>query len=292
MYRLRARLLRLLPTRSLSRLLGRAARLPVPNPLRPLLWRSFAKAAGIDLGEIEEPLAAYPNLLSFFTRRLVQGSRPVDGAPDAVVSPVDGRVVSAGPLALCPELEVKGARYRPAELLGDAADALGLVGGSQLTLYLSPADYHRIHAPFSAAVERWRHLPGRLLPVNPPTLAAVDRLYPGNERVISLWADREHGRSLWMVLVGALNVGSIRVLWDPALATNRRDSTPGERRADAPRRFRAGEEAARFELGSSVVLLAGPGAWEGLSLLPGQRVLQGQQVARWSSSQVEPGAES
>ena len=58
----------------------------------------FARAVGADAGEAEQDLAEYTSFGAFFARRLRNGSRVVDAAPDAIVSPCDGHVAAAGPI--------------------------------------------------------------------------------------------------------------------------------------------------------------------------------------------------
>ncbi len=283
----RAFFFRLLPTRALSKASGALARIPLPRVLRGPVLGGFARLYGIDLDEVEGELSSFPSLQAFFIRRLRKGTRPVEEDREILVSPVDGKVLTAGPLEESTWLPIKGACFAVPELLGQ--EDPDLEGGIQVTLYLSPSDYHRIHAPLSGRVPFWRHIPGRLLPVNPFTVHSVDRVFPGNERVVSLWESDREGRRLWMVLVGALNVGSIRVSWDPELGTNRFLPRPAERRSSRPRRFAKGEEAARFELGSTVVLLL-PGGRARLAegVEPGKHVKVGEPLAVW----VEPGVEA
>lgn len=270
----------LLPSRGLSKVTGLLARIPLPSFLRPPILGAFARLYGISLDEVEGEPREFPSLQAFFLRHLKEGARPVDPDPLALVSPVDATILSAGPLEEASRLPIKGARFQPSSLLG--GEDPSLAGGVQITLYLSPSDYHRIHAPISGRVPLWRHVPGRLLPVNPFTVRSVDQVFPGNERVVSLWEGDEAGERLWMVLVGALNVGSIKVLWDPALGTNRFSLKPSEHRAVRPRRFAKGEEAARFELGSTVVLLLPPGQADLLEgILPGKKVKMGEPLVRW-----------
>jgi phosphatidylserine decarboxylase len=87
---------------------------------------------------------------------------------------------------------------------------------------------------------RW--CPGARYSVAPGVLARRARVLSINERA-ALRFSTERG-PFWLVMVGALNVGRIRVV----------GVEPG--RAGSPRRFERGEELARFELGSTVVLVA------------------------------------
>ena len=47
---------------------------------------------------------------------------------------------------------VKGSEYDVGALLGDPADAARFEGGWYCIVYLSPRDYHRVHAPVSGTV--------------------------------------------------------------------------------------------------------------------------------------------
>ncbi len=175
----RAFFFRFLPSRILSKLSGALARIPLPRFLRKPILGGFARIYRIDLREVEGDLTSFSSLQAFFIRRLKEGARPVKEDQALVVSPVDGRVLTAGPLEESTRLPIKGARFTASELLG--RDDPLLEGGLQVTLYLSPSDYHRIHAPLSGRVPFWSHIPGRLLPVNPFTVHSVERVFPGNE---------------------------------------------------------------------------------------------------------------
>ncbi len=78
---------------------------------------------------------------------------------------------------------------------------------------------------------------------------------------------------LFLVLVGALIVGRIRVV---GLETFPAGPLP------TPRAFTRGEELARFEMGSTVVLVAPPGALvPGSALEAGAAVKLGAPLAKW-----------
>jgi phosphatidylserine decarboxylase len=208
----------------------------------------------VDLAESARPLAEFETFQDFFTRSLRPGLRPLDPDPSAIVSPVDGRVYAAGPVRAGEVLQAKGVPYRVADFLGSDADAAPFEGGSYLTGYLAPRDYHRIHWPFDATVERLRHLPGDLWPVNDGALGGVPRLFARNERVAILGRTTA-GAPFALVPVGALNVGSIRLSFHD-LATNRgRRSAPREIPIDPPLRVIRGGDAGCFAFGSAVVLL-------------------------------------
>jgi phosphatidylserine decarboxylase len=240
-------------TALLSRGFGLVARAPVPAPLRRPVLGTAARVLGMDLDEAAEPVASFGTLDALFTRELRPGARSWPDPPDRPGSPVDGVVGMTGRVAEGTLLQAKGREYTVAE----ASWAARFESGTYVTLYLSPRHYHRIHAPVGGTLDRARHLPGRLLPVNRPAVEAVDRLFPRNERLISLIETPAGSRTgaVAVVAVGAFNVGRITAAFDPGLATNRRGARP-ETRAYAPAvMLDRGDELMTFHLGSTVVLL-------------------------------------
>jgi len=250
--RLTLALLRVLPTNLLSRLTGIVAAIPLPFPLNVLILRAYAFLFGVDRAEVQYPLSKYLSLQSFFTRALKPDARPVDPNPDSIVSPVDGTLVRVEEVTDGTLLQAKGWHYAVRDLLGDARQASRYLGGSACTLYLSPADYHRIHMPLSGTVESLHYLPGRLFPVNRFSLFRIENLFLLNERLIL--HIRTQAGNIAMVLVGATNVGKIRVRFDDV---HRRFSLQGPYARSYSREIflEKGEEVGRFELGSTVILL-------------------------------------
>jgi phosphatidylserine decarboxylase len=270
-----------LPQGALSRGFGRVADLPVPRPLRRAVIGGFARAVGADPAEAERPIGEYRSVNAFFTRRLRPGARTWPGDRHKVASPVDGTVGQLGRIEEGRALQAKGKEYSVAELLGDAEEASPYEGGSFLTLYLSPKDYHRIHTPLPGRVISMRHLPGGLMPVNAPAVASVDRLFCRNERLVC-HLETEVGRCA-VVAVGAYNVGRITAAFDPDWTTNRRRvRAPDTRRYDPPMRIGREDELMTFHLGSTVVVL-----WQRRRmeldgrLEPGATVRVGEGVGRW-----------
>ncbi len=263
-WRLFAWSMRRLPQGVLSRAFGRLADVRLPRPLRPLVLGAFARLVGVDLEEAEHPPAGYPSLDAFFVRRLRPGCRPMPDDAGALVSPVDGSVSESGTVDEGRLIQAKGLRYTASELLGDPEQAARFDDGWYQTLYLSPRDYHRIHAPCAGAVSWARHEPGRLLPVNRPLAAVEPRLFARNER-LGCVVETASG-PVAVVAVGAFNVGRISAAFDPTWAgpsggvTNRRGACPASRRYEPPVAVARGEELMAFHLGSTVVVLAAPGA--------------------------------
>ena len=206
-----------LPQGLLSRGAGWLADRKLPPPLRSAVLGGFARAVGIDVSEAEHPLLAYPSLNHFFVRRLRPGVRswPVD--PTVAGSPVDGIAGQSGPIREGQLLQAKGRWYGAAEFLGSEEEAAPYLGGSFLTLYLSPRHYHRIHTPCQGRILAARHIPGGLLPVNVPAVTHVPRLFARNERLV-VHLEGPGGR-VALVAVGATNVGAISTRFDPGWTT-------------------------------------------------------------------------
>src|SRR5262252_1883855 len=150
-----------------SALVGWGATRPLPSRLRGLAYRAFARAVGANLDEVELALGGYPSLGDFFARRLQRGAREVDAAPSAIISPCDGVLAARGTAVSGALVQAKGRTYQLAELVADGELASRLTGGPYATIYLSPRDYHRVHAPVDARIEGYDYLPGALWPVNP-----------------------------------------------------------------------------------------------------------------------------
>ena len=276
-------MLRVVPLRLVSALVGWAARRPLPGPVQAWLNRAFARRFSIDVTESEEPPEAYPTLSALFSRRLREGARTWNGRPGRFASPADGILQEFGLLAGGRALQAKGVPYSVADLLGDAARAELHRTGAFLTVYLSPRHYHRVHGPCAARLRAARRIRGRHLPVRPEIAARASRLYVGNERLaVFLETGAAH---LAVVAVGALNVGSIRADFDPALdARARGRAGAGTRRYDPPLELNAGDPLMTFRLGSTVVVLVSPsdgsepvfreGLARGMELRAGEPVLE------------------
>ena len=191
----------------------------------------YIKTYKINMADVNGTADSFPTLHDFFIRRLKAGSRPVAG--DAVVSPVDAKVEIAGDLHDGIHFLVKGQHYSLEDLLGNAEMAEFYRGGKYIVLYLSPADYHRIHSPVDGTVFKQYVLGKKSYPVNQAGLQFGKAPISGNYRMITE-LDSIIGRLL-MVKVGAMFVNSIELT---NFGTN----------------WKKGEESAYFSFGSTVVL--------------------------------------
>ncbi len=260
--------LSLLPRRTGARGMGWFARTGASRALTG----AFVRAYGVDLDEAEHALTAYPTLEALFTRRLKEGARPVDATRGVMVSPVDGRCAAVGRTT---NGAIDVAPGRPLDvhaLVGDGGEGERDVA----VLYLSPRDYHRVHAPYEGRITRWRYVPGTLWPVFPAAVRRVRGLFARNERaVVHLATDRG---PLDVVLVGAFGVGRI-TLSCCDLVTNQhaRPTAASSALSPEPALERA-DELGVFHLGSTVVIVAPPGRWR-FDVAPGETVRLGRAIA-------------
>ena len=245
----------LLPQHAISRLFGWLGRIE-QTELKNLFIRSFAALFKVDISEAAETEpTAYPSFNAFFTRELAPDARPMPGDERALASPVDGKVSACAGIENGTLLQAKGYRYQLSRLLGgDTPDAL--LRGAFATIYLAPGDYHRIHSPADARLVEMRYLPGALFSVNGATVGAVPRLFSRNERVACLF-ETDFG-PMAVVLVGALNVGSMATTWAGEVAPGPdRQAAVWRYPDDGPNavRLQRGEELGRFNMGSTVIVV-------------------------------------
>ncbi|HUL46174.1 MAG TPA: archaetidylserine decarboxylase [Steroidobacteraceae bacterium] len=273
----------LLPQHLLSGVVHWLARLQLPW-VKNALIDNFLVNYRPDMSEAEEPdPRKYSSFNAFFTRALRPGARTVDGAPTALVSPVDGTVSQIGRTDGSSLVQAKGLTYTLESLLDEGAPAWAPIfrGGAYATLYLAPHDYHRIHMPLAGTLQAAWYVPGQLFSVNATTAAQVPGLFARNERVVCVFADGT--LSFALVLVGALFVGSMSTVWHGDV-TPRSPRVRGDLALDFLRtgsKLEKGAEMGRFNMGSTVILLLPPGRTEWQSDLgPGSTIRMGQALAR------------
>ena len=223
----------------------------------------------VDLSEAAEPdPRAYPSFNAFFTRALKPGARIADPDPAALLMPADGRISQCGEIVDGRIFQAKGQSFTAAELLGDAGAAMPFADGMFATVYLSPRDYHRVHMPWTGTLRETVHVPGRLFSVGPDAVRNVPRLFARNERLVCHF-DTDFGPMV-SVIVGALLVSGVETVWSGVEippyghAITRKSYADNVRENDiALPRF---AEMARFNYGSTVIVLLPPGVAE---LAPG-----------------------
>jgi phosphatidylserine decarboxylase len=249
------KLMQVLPKSALSTAVGMATRLPVPAPVHRAAIKTFARLYHVDLAEAEHALEHYPTFAEFFTRGLKAGARPIDPGEKVVVSPVDGAVSQVGYSEHGRVLQAKDIHYSVGELLGDEAAARPFHGGAWTTIYLSPRDYHRIHAPLGGTITGYAYIPGEFWPVNPASVKNKKSLFCVNERLVT-YLDTVAGKCA-VVKVGATCVSRIKAAYEDVIT---HQGQPGKvHRYDTALAVDKGGELGRFEMGSTVILLFEPG---------------------------------
>lgn len=277
----------LLPQHAISWLVGALARLEAG---RATHWaiRAFIRLYDVDMREAAVPeIERYASFNAFFTRALAPAARPLPPDQTLIVSPTDGVISQIGVIAADTLVQAKGLNYRLLDLCdGDARLADRFLHGAFATLYLAPGDYHRVHMPMGGQASFLRYVPGTLFAVNQATTQTLPRLFCRNERLIAVFAS--HRCWLALIMVGATNVGSIELTFPRGgPARNGPASTlppHATRPLDGPLLMR-GDEFGRFNLGSTVIVLASHHlvAWHS-SVQTGQRVCMGQALGRLAGS--------
>jgi phosphatidylserine decarboxylase len=272
---------RIVPKRALSGAIGWSAGIGIPERIRSECLSRFARLYGIDTAEAEKSLAEYTDVNEFFTRRLRPGLRPVDPSADTVVSPADGTVIESGVVTEGHLIQAKGVLFELDELLADPAAAERLNGGAYLITYLSPSDYHRVHAPVGGQVVGWHHVPGTLFPVGAKSVVREPGLFISNERLVTLI---EGALGLCaVVMVAAVGVGHITAAYDPEIATHARSfkkANVRHARYDVPLPVAKGDEIGTFHLGSTTIVVFEPGRVELNAFGAGDKTKMGETIGR------------
>lgn len=220
-------LLRPLVSPGISRLAGAL----LDTRLSKILIKPFVRRNAIDLSEVLPE--KWESFNAFFTRRLIPGARPVDGASDALIAPCDG-FLSVVDLAETGEFHVKGIPYTLGSLLQDEALSGEFAAGLLLIFRLTPSHYHRYCFVDDGNFVGARSIPGLYHTVRPVALEK-EPVFCRNHREYAVLETRHLGKIVQME-VGAMLVGRIV-------------------NARAEGAFVRGEEKGKFEFGGSTILL-------------------------------------
>ncbi len=254
------RLTYLLPHRLMSSLARRLAYSSSPRTKQWLI-DTVTRKFGVDLNEAAQSDAtAYPTFNAFFTRALKTGARVPDPDPRALLMPADGRISQCGPIREGRIFQAKGQSFTATELLGDAEAARPFENGLFATVYLSPKDYHRVHMPWTGTLRETVHVPGRLFSVGTAAVATVPRLFARNERLVCHF-DTDFG-PMASVMVGALLVSGVETVWSGVEIPRYGDTVTRKDWRGKEITLERFAEMARFNYGSTVIVLLPPGVTE------------------------------
>lgn len=268
----------LLPRFWLTAIVYRIARIR-KAAVKDFLISRFIRLYDVDVSEVKlEVPASFDTFNDFFVRELEDGARPIASGSDTIASPVDGTVSAAGSIGGEQIFQAKGLDYSLDDLLAtDLQNARNYVDGSFATIYLAPYNYHRVHAPLDGDVLAARYVPGDLFSVNAATVANVAGLFRRNERLVLHFATA-HGPAA-VILVGALNVGSISTPWSGEVRPKKHGVVETIDIGNGPREIRKGDLLGWFNMGSTVILLLPQNACEwSAELQPGVTVRMGQPI--------------
>lgn len=257
---------RLLPHHLLSRVVGYLANSQL-SIIKSTFIRVFCFFYGVNLDEAERSsIDSYKTFNDFFTRSLKPGLRPVAGT---ICSPADGTVAAFGRIHDGLMIQSKGHEYSLATLLAEQPSE-DFLGGSFITIYLAPHNYHRVHVPCMGELSRATYIPGRLFSVNERTTRHLPGLFTKNERLVCRFTDKSD--AMFLVMVGAMLVAGIRPVWldhpyQPRLHIE----------SEMKQQFEQGDELGQFEMGSTVILVFDrPVEFQ---VKEGQPILYGEQIA-------------
>jgi phosphatidylserine decarboxylase len=272
-------LFKVLPHHLVSRLVYFVTRLqgPVVQPL--IKW--FIRKFNVDMSDSIHPDPGdYKTFNDFFTRALKPETRPVVSGANTIACPVDGTVSVAGNIVEQSIFQAKGHQYTVRKLLGGDPSLSALFkNGRFATIYLAPYNYHRIHMPISGVLKNMIHVPGRLFSVAPWTVSAIPGLFAGNERVVCLFSTP--AGPIGMVLVGAINVAAIETIWAGLITPPKGKKVSAFDYSHTSKQYQKGDEMGRFNMGSTVILLARNNVEWVQKLRPGQVMKMGELIGRF-----------
>lgn len=246
----------LIPQHGLSRLAGFVAENKQPwFKNRLITW--FIQQYDVDMSIAQEPDAKkYQHFNDFFTRPLAVGQRPIDKDKTSIASPADGCISQLGAVKQGRIFQAKGQEYSLLELMGGNSElAKPFHNGHFATIYLSPKDYHRVHAPLAGKLASMIHVPGDLFSVNDSTAENVPRLFARNERVVCFFETAQGNMAV--ILVGAMIVASIETPWAGLVTPVKKQIREWhyQHNTDNNLVFTKGDEIGRFKLGSTAIVL-------------------------------------
>lgn len=266
----------LAPKHLLSRLMAIPSNSKI-SWLKNFLIHTFIKKYQVNMSEAIKPTANdYETFNDFFTRHLKPGCRPISEA--TIVSPADGSICEFGNIENQTLLQAKNHSYTLSALLANnPAMIKQFDGGSYLTVYLAPKDYHRVHMPYNGKIAKMIHVPGNLYSVNIETAKNIPNIFANNERVITLF-NSDLG-PFAVILVGACLVAGIHIKWHGQVSPRKSKGITSWSYPNQDTLLKKGDELGHFQFGSTAIILFPKNtvAWN-KALAVGSEVTMGQGV--------------
>jgi phosphatidylserine decarboxylase len=266
-------------TSAISQTFGKFASKEFPTWFQNIVNQSYVKLMGLDMSEFHSP-QTYKSLNALFTRHLKE-PRHFSLKAEDFISPCDALISACGHLVEDYALQIKGMRYKTDELLGNnftQEEKKSVHDGDFINFYLSPKDYHRYHVPINMKVLKAVHIPGKFYPVNFPSLKKRLNLFIENERVV-LQCETMQGQRFYMVLVSALNVGVMKVSFEPRIKTDA--DVVGEQVYEFKDLYLdKGDDFGCFEMGSTIVVISEKDMFGEILVNAGDKVKFGDTIAK------------
>jgi len=266
-------------TSAISQTFGKFASKEFPSWFQKFVNQSYVELMKLDMSEFHHS-STYKSLNALFTRDLKEPRKFSLDAKE-FISPCDSLISECGNLVEDYALQIKGMRYKTDELLGENftdEEKRAVHNGDFINFYLSPKDYHRYHIPTNLKVLKAVHIPGKFYPVNFPSLKKRLNLFIENERVV-IACETMEGKRFYMVLVSALNVGVMKVSFEPRIQTNA--NVVGEQVYEFEDLYLdKGDDFGCFEMGSTIVIISEKGMFEEILVKAGDKVKFGDTIAK------------
>ncbi|MBN2776154.1 MAG: phosphatidylserine decarboxylase [Bacteroidales bacterium] len=254
---------------SISRLAGNLAKTKWPKFILKPVIRIYCKNYSIYLEDYKIPTNGFKTFNEFFTRKIKPELRPIS---EGIVSPVDGTVYDFGIVNNEKKIFVKNQYFSIQDLLQQKDNKFE----SFAVLYLSPSNYHRVHAPFDFKINRIKYIPGNLRSVREDKVQKTDNLYCKNERIV-LYGDSEYGEFAF-AFIGAMIVGKIKLSFEQKATSNIKKACCTELKYDKTISIIKGDELGYFELGSSVIILLDNPILSTINLCENSEITLGQKL--------------
>lgn len=233
---------RLVSKQRLSRFVGWLANRKLPDFILNWLIQKFVKSYPIRLENILIPDGGFKTFNAFFTRKL----KLTAGLFHAnFCSPVEGQVSQYGEIHNQSLYQMKGNLFSLQKLCDHK---ITNNFSHFITIYLSPANYHRVHAPCDLQIQAIHHIAGDAWSTSASSLARVEEVYCKNHRIL-LECETIFG-NIVLILVGAILVNHIH------LAVCETPDAGNSAAFVRPIVVQKGAEIGYFSLGSTVMILS------------------------------------
>jgi len=138
--------------------------LDTPESITPESLKTFEESPNYNMNEYIRPHDGWKTFNQVFARSFKPGFRPVAAVSDqtVIVSPADSTFAGQWEIRPDSHVTVKNLHWSVGELLAGSPYSHRFVNGLFMHAFLSPADYHRQHAPVGGTVVEARVIPGQV----------------------------------------------------------------------------------------------------------------------------------